>query len=148
MHNSFLCTEFLVGAFWHGSWGWRWRVWGETEQHPGGAGRACQGFVVVCPAAGTMPSCLGKGKGWKACRRRGQLVVCWIYTWQAVLSALEKSSVCEPFPSQSSVTTPVISALPCAPELGSHSFQWAVPWRCCSSSLSCSRAGLYLLLGT
>lgn len=34
----------------------------------------CQGSVSVCPAAGTVPSSLGKGKGCRACRK-GQLVV-------------------------------------------------------------------------
>lgn len=66
----------------------------------------------------------------------------------AVTPALCCHLLCEPFPSQSSVTTPLISDMACVPELGSHRSQWAVPLRSCFSSPSHRRAGLYLLLGT
>lgn len=92
---------------------------GEAEQHPGGDGRPCRGFVVVCPAAGIMPSFLGQGKGWRACRGRGRPVVCRGFTpGRLCCHPLEKIFVCEHFPSHSSVTTPVIPAVPCVSRAG------------------------------
>lgn len=115
----------------------------------------CGCLSCCCRAAGTVASCLGKGKGWKARRRRGQLVValpalcpmglhlagCAVTPWRRAL--------CEDtFPKPAVPQAPCSQPCPVLPEQGSHRFLGAAPLRGCSSFPSCSRAGLYLLLGT
>lgn len=75
--------------------GWRLLA-GELGLEGLGGGRAAprRGWKGPSGFCGCLSCCWhpallpGQGQRMESCRRRGQLVVCWIYTWQAVLSPL------------------------------------------------------------
>lgn len=129
---------------------------GEAKQHPGGRATVRVLWVSVlllpcCWCHGLLP---GQGQRMESMQKRaarggfasvmshgftpGRLCCC----------PLEKSSVWGRLSQARSVTSPCSQPCPVFPEQGSHRFLGAVPLRACSSFLSCSRAGLYLLLGT
>lgn len=129
VHNSFPCTEFLVATSRRSSWGWRWRVWGEAKQRPGGAGRAavrvlwlsvlllpCCWHRGLLPGQGRrMESTQGKG----AARGGSASVVSHGFTpGRLRCHPLEKSSVRGHLSQASSATSPVFSAVPCASTAG------------------------------